>query len=86
MTSTTPNTPAIVRSNVPGTRVMRAVNLIVSAILRSPLLRKPSGSLHLLTFTGHRTGKASTISVGYTDCEETPILFMNRPWRRCRRG
>jgi hypothetical protein len=85
MVSTT-TTPAPVRSNVPSTRVLHAVNPVVSAILRSPVHRILSGSLLLFTFTGRKTGRAYTIPVGYMRSGETLVLFTNRAWRRNLRG
>ena len=79
-------TPAPLRSNVPSTRVLHAVNPIVSAILRSPLHGILSGSLLLLTFAGRKTGKAYTIPVGYTRDGETLLLFTDRAWRKNLRG
>ena len=42
-------------------------NALVGGVLRSPLHRTMSRSLLLLTYRGQRTGKESTLPVGYGD-------------------
>jgi hypothetical protein len=78
--TTSPSTP--IRSNVPGTRVLHAINPVVSLILRSPLHRMLSGRVLLLTFTGHETGKTYTIPVGYTPENDALLLFTDHGWWR----
>ncbi len=71
-----------IRSNVPGVRVLHAINPVVSFILRSPLHTLLSGRLLLLTFTGHETGKSYTIPVGYTRENTSLLLFTDHGWWR----
>lgn len=76
----------IIGSCVPSRRVLRSINPFVSAILRSPLHRMLSGSLMLLTFTGHKTGKLITIPVGYTREGDTLTVFSSYSWHKNLRG
>jgi deazaflavin-dependent oxidoreductase (nitroreductase family) len=45
--------------------VLRAINPVVSALLRSPLHGVLSKQLFLLTYTGRRTGRRYTLPLGY---------------------
>lgn len=87
MTTTMP-TPLRVRSTVPSDRVMRLVNPIVAAILRSPFHRLLSRHVLLLTYTGRKTGKQFTIPVGYTREGDTLTVFSGHHvwWKNLRGG
>jgi deazaflavin-dependent oxidoreductase (nitroreductase family) len=73
--TTTTSQPAPIRSAVPSPQVMRAVNPIVSAILRSPFHRLLSRSVLLLSVTGRRTGRSYTTPVGYTREGDVVTVF-----------
>ena len=83
-----PRAPRPARSSVPGPRVMRLMNPIVSTILRSPAHRLLSGDLLLLTYTGRKTGASHTLPVGYTERGDTLIVHsgVHRWWRNLRGG
>lgn len=67
----------------PPEAVMRLVNKVPAAILRSPLHRPLSKRLLLLGFTGRRSGKRITIPVGYFQTDDrTLLLATERPWRK----
>lgn len=79
MATTTTASPRI-KSTVPSTRVLHAINPLVSLILRSPLHRLLSGSVLLLSFTGRKTGTQYTIPVSYTREGETLTIFSSKSW------
>ena len=87
MTTVMPARPPV-RSNVPSARVMRFVNPVVSAILRSPLHRLLSGQVLLLTYTGRKSGQQYTIPVGYLREEGALAVFSGQHvwWRNLRGG
>lgn len=69
------------RRRRPPTRVMRAINRVPAALLRSPLHRPLSKRLLLLTFNGRRSGRRFTTPVGYVQADErTLLLGTERPW------
>lgn len=83
--------PPTVASTVPDRRVLRAINPVVSAVLRSPLHRVLSGRVFLLTYTGRRSGRRYTVPLGYTP--DGPALLVvsqqserKRWWRNLRGG
>ena len=55
---------------------MRPDNLIVAAILRSPLHRLLSGTAVLLRYRGRKTGQPYTIPVQYARTDGELILFV----------
>jgi deazaflavin-dependent oxidoreductase (nitroreductase family) len=55
--------------------MMRPDNLIISAIVRSPLHRLLSGTVILLRFRGRRSGQLYTIPVQYARSNGELILF-----------
>lgn len=87
MTTVIPAPPPV-RSTVPSDRVMRFVNPVVAAILRSPLHGLLSRQLLLLTYTGRKSGKQFTIPVGYTAEGDTLTIFSGQHvwWKNLRGG
>ena len=72
--------PAPIRTSVPRTPVLHAINPFVSAILRSPLHRLLSPLVLLLTYTGRKTGRSYTIPVGYSREDDTFTIWSAHPW------
>lgn len=69
--------------------VIRALNPLVAALLRSPLHGALSGSVLLLTFTGRRSGRIYTTPVSYYREGDTVRCFTSRDtswWRNLRGG
>src|SRR5579884_1140426 len=61
-----PDSPLpVVASRAPDPRVMRFVNPVVAALLRSPLHGLLSRQVFLLTVTGRRSGRRFTLPLGY---------------------
>ncbi len=87
MTTTMP-APGRVQSSVPSDRVMRFVNPVVAALLRSPFHGLLSRQVLLLTYTGRKTGQQYTIPVGYTAEGDTLTVFSGRHvwWKNLRGG
>ena len=83
-----PPAPARLRSTVPNTRVLRAINPFVAALLRSPVHRLLSGQVLLLTVTGRRSGRAYTFPVGYVREGDTLTILSGRHtwWKNLRGG
>ena len=81
MSTTTPATqPATGRGQ-------RILNVIVRAILRSPLHPVVSNRLIVVTVTGRRTGTRYVLPVGYTEHDGTLLIGTAGGWRRnLRRG
>lgn len=52
-------------SHAPFAVMNRSVNVLLRALLRSPLHRLVSGRLVLITVTGRRSGRSYTFPVGY---------------------
>ncbi len=78
----TPSPSTTTRSRVPSRRVLRAINPVVSAILRSRFHRLLSDRLVLLTYTGRKTGKRYTIPVGYSREGDTLVVPSAHAWWR----
>lgn len=67
----------------PPTAVMKLINRIPAALLRSPLHGPLSKRLMLLTFRGRRSGRRITIPVGYFRVDDrTVLLATERPWQK----
>jgi F420H(2)-dependent quinone reductase len=66
----------------PPLSVIRFVNPVVRAVLRSPLHRLLSKNLMLLTVTGRRTGRTYTVPVGRHESKDgTFVLSASGNWR-----
>lgn len=71
----------------PPQRVIRLVNPVVKAVLRSPLHRLLSRNLMLLGVTGRRTGRSYTVPVGRHQLDDgTFVLSASGNWRHNLRG
>ena len=67
--------------------VIRYVNPVVKALLRSPLHGLVSKKLMLLTVTGRRTGRTYTMPVGrFESPDGTLVLSAGGSWRHNLRG
>jgi len=84
-----PNERLPVEGAEPPEKLAEIVNPIMKALLQSPLHRLVSRHLMLLTFKGHKTGRAYTVVVG---CHEVngklivPLGTTGRRWRLNFRG
>jgi deazaflavin-dependent oxidoreductase (nitroreductase family) len=72
-------------------RLQRLGNLFVIGLLRSPLHRRLSGSLLLISYRGRHSGRRFTIPVMYAEREETLTILVGHPerktwWRNLRHG
>jgi hypothetical protein len=77
--------PAVERSHPP-TKVIRAVNPVLRAVLSSRLHAPISGQLLVLHFTGRRTGRRYSLPVGYRDVSGRMAVLTNSGWRVNFRG
>jgi len=67
--------------------IVRLLNPIVAALLRSPLHGLMSKDIMLITFTGRKTGRTYTTPVTYVRDGSRVKLFTQTPWwRNCRDG
>jgi deazaflavin-dependent oxidoreductase (nitroreductase family) len=66
----------------PSRKVLRAVNPLIIALLRSPLHRVLSKKFMLLTVTGRKTGRTYTVPVGRREAPDgTLVLSAGGNWR-----
>jgi deazaflavin-dependent oxidoreductase (nitroreductase family) len=71
----------------PPKNVLRFVNPVMRAVLRSPLHRMLDGNLMLLTVTGRKTGRTYTLPVGrHESTDGTFVLSAGGSWRHNLRG
>ena len=71
----------------PPRQVIRLVNPLLKALLRSPLHRFLDKNLMLLTVTGRRTGRTYTIPVGRHETSDGSfVLSAGGEWRHNLRG
>lgn len=70
----------------PGPTVPRWVNRLVVGLLRSPFHALLSQTTMLLTFTGRKSGRRSTIPVRYLREDEILITLTDSPWWRNQHG
>ncbi len=83
--------PPVVVSRAPDPRVMRFVNPVMAALLRSPLHGLLSRQVFLLTVTGRRSGRRFTLPLGYVP-DGAALLVVSqhadqkRWWRNLRGG
>ena len=71
--------------------MQRLGNLLVIALLRSPLHRLASDSLVLITYRGRSSGRRFTIPAMYAEHDGTLTIFVGHPerkrwWRNLRGG
>jgi F420H(2)-dependent quinone reductase len=70
----------------PSQRVLRVVNPVISALLRSPLHRLVSRQFMLLTVTGRKTGRGYTNPVGRHESDGDFVVYAAGGWRHNLRG
>jgi hypothetical protein len=63
-------------------RVMQRLNPAVAWLLRSPLHPLLDWGLTLVTVTGHRSGRAYTIPVGYQRDGDALVVLVSKPSRK----
>ncbi|MBB5075791.1 nitroreductase/quinone reductase family protein [Nonomuraea endophytica] len=66
--------------------VSPAANLVVRALLRSPLHRVMSGATMILSLTGRKTGRAYTFPVRYERHGDTITCYTDSAWWKNLRG
>lgn len=73
----------VVRRAAPPSRVLfKLVNPVMRAVLRSPLHSPVSGSLLLLYFKGHKSGRRFEIPVAYHDLGDGALtVFTGSTWQ-----
>lgn len=82
----TVNSPAVQDARPPR-NVIRFVNPVMKALLRSPLHRLLSKNLMLLTVTGRKTGRVYTVPVGrHESADGSFVLSAGGNWRHNLRG
>lgn len=72
---------ARVRPNPPPPALMRKINPLIRALLRSPTFGPRLPALTLLEFTGHRSGRAIAVPVALHTIDGAPLAFTARTWR-----
>jgi F420H(2)-dependent quinone reductase len=80
------HTRPAVEDGRPPALVLRFVNPIISAILRSPLHRLLSSQVMLLSVRGRRTGRWVTVPVGRHEMDSTLVVSVSGRWRHNLRG
>ena len=60
--------------------LLRLINPLLKALLRSPFHSRVSGQLMLLTFTGRKTGKKFSTPVGYLRKGNQVLVFTHSAW------
>jgi hypothetical protein len=87
-TAQAPGAPAV-EHQVPHATLLRVVNPVFSAVLRSPLHALLDGfqpRILVLGVTGRRTGRRYRIVVGRHEIDGVATIFTNSPWRVNLRG
>lgn len=64
----------------PPPAVLRAMNVVMRPLLRSPLGKRINGVM-LLDFRGRRTGRAVTVPVNFNLVDGVPMAFTGAAWR-----
>ena len=69
-------------------RILRRLNPLIAALLRSPLHRLVSANLLLLTYVGRKTGQRRSLPLSYVVVRDRPYLCTrsSRWWRSWRPG
>jgi hypothetical protein len=70
----------------PPRALMKVVNPVLTALLRSPWHGRLSGQLAILTFTGRRSGRRFSTPVGYTLAGDAILIPTESRWQRNLRG
>jgi hypothetical protein len=71
---------AVWMSPPPPIAVLKAMNVVMTPLLASPLGRRIGGVM-LLEFRGRRTGRTIKIPANFNDVDGVPMAFTARPWR-----
>ncbi len=71
-----------VRPAPPPAPVLRIVNPLMRALLRSRLGRRMKPSIALLLFAGRRSGRPFAVPVGVHEVDGRPTVFTSGRWRR----
>jgi hypothetical protein len=70
----------------PPRRLLRMVNPLIRALLRSPAHRLVGSNLVLLSMTGRRSGRTITIPLGAHELDGQLVVLTGAPWRHNLRG
>lgn len=73
--------PASVEAAMPPPLVLRVVNPLIRAVLRSPLHRALANKVMLLSVHGRRTGRTHVVPVGRHECEGAFLVSASGSWR-----
>ena len=71
---------AVVRDSRPPLIVVRALNVVLRGLLRTPIARW-IGPLVLLEFDGRRSGRRYRVPIGWYEVGGGRVLFTPAPWR-----
>lgn len=77
---------APVEPGQPPALVLRFLNPLMKALLRSPFHRLASKQFMLLALTGRRTGRTITVPVGRHESEGALVVYAAGSWRANMRG
>jgi hypothetical protein len=66
----------------PPKALMKLMNPLMKAVLRSPLRGRMGDKLMVLTFSGRKSGKQFSTPVGYHREGDTIFVYTHSPWRR----
>jgi hypothetical protein len=75
-----------VKRSVPPAAVVRAINPLARALMRSPAHGLVDKSVVVLHVTGRKTGRVYDIPIGYTEIERQLVLVTIARWRVNLRG
>jgi deazaflavin-dependent oxidoreductase (nitroreductase family) len=78
--------PPAVQAGQPPAVLIRLLNPMMKALLRSPLHRFASRQFLLLTVTGRKTGRVYTVPVTRHESGDALVVFAAGGWRRNLRG
>lgn len=81
----TEKSPAITESHPPAA-VLRVMNPIMRALLRTPLMGGARKQLMVVTFTGRKTGRQYSIPLSAHLIDDTLFALTDAPWKRNFRG
>jgi hypothetical protein len=70
-----------VADNRPPERLVRAANVVLRAVLNSPLRKLVRPSLAVLEFKGRKSGRAYRIPVGWHVVDGSRVVFTPAGWR-----
>jgi hypothetical protein len=73
-------TAAVRLAPPPPLAVLKAMNVVMRPVLKSPLGRRVDGVM-LLDFRGRRSGRAMSVPVNFNLVDEVPMAFTGAAWR-----